>query len=98
LPNKIKLPPKTKGIFDYFIRHANKARLHLSDWDKFYEFINACHDYRVKLDELDLVYMLEKEGFTENYARELANVYYHIREFLKGHKRRLYKRLWPPHP
>lgn len=96
--SKVKLPPKTKNVFNYFVRHASKDSLHLTEWELFYEFINACHDFRVKLEEEDLVFLLKEEGFSEKYSRELANVYYHIRNFLKGCKYRTYKRLWPPPP
>lgn len=91
-----KLPPKTKKAFDYFVRHANKIKLHPSDWENFYEFVNACHDFRVKLTEEDLVSLLIKESFPEKRAREIADVYYHIRAFMLGHKKRNYKRLYTP--
>jgi hypothetical protein len=85
-----KLPPRTKTIFDTFILHAPKDHLHQDEWDLFYRFINACHGFRVKLDEEELVALLLEAGFTEKLARELGNVYYHIRTYLKDYKHRLY--------
>ena len=42
----------------------------------------------------DLVSLLIKEDFPEKRAREIADVYYHIRAFLRGHRKRNYKRLY----
>jgi hypothetical protein len=88
LTREPKLPPKTQRVFDYFIRETNKYNLHPLDWERFYLFAQACHNFRVKLAEEELIYLLEKEGFTETNAKQIGNVYHHIRAFQKGLKRR----------
>jgi hypothetical protein len=90
MSQKPKLPPRTKTIFDTFILHAPKDHLHQDEWSLFYRFVCACHGFRVKLEEEELVLLLLEAGFTERLSRELGGVYYHIREYLKKYKRRPY--------
>ncbi|MBP9871678.1 MAG: hypothetical protein KBC53_09325 [Nitrosomonas sp.] len=87
-----KLPKATEKVFQIFIARTSKGGLHPSEWKYFYEFIGACHDYRVKLDEDDLVYLLYANGFSENNARKMGGTYFHVREFLLQYKRMKYKR------
>ena|SRR5260221_8768290 len=89
------LPRKCQTVLVAFVKHANKDLPNSSDWEAFYEFVNYCHDHRIKLEEEELVLILQSRGFPERTARKLTDVYYHIRAFMNGCKRRNYKRLWP---
>lgn len=78
-----KLSPKVKECFHRFITIANKVALHPSDWEPFYDFVVVCHMLRSKLTEDDVKYLLVQEGFDEEYALIIADVYRHGREILK---------------
>ena len=78
-----KLSPKVKECFHHFITLANKAALHPFDWERFYDFVVLCHMLRSKLMEDDVKYLLVQEGFDEEYASRIADVYRHGREILK---------------
>ena len=43
------LPPECHTIFVAFTNRANKDLLHPSDWERFYEFVNYCHSFHIKL-------------------------------------------------
>lgn len=85
-----KLPPIAKRLFGNFVSIANKCALHPSDWEPFYEFINACHVYSSKLKEDDIKYLLFNEGFDKEHAIEIALVYGHGRAILKGRPHGVY--------
>jgi hypothetical protein len=93
--DKSSLPPKCQTVLEHFVKCANASMLHPLDWERFYEFVNYCHDHRIKLEEEELVRILCSEGFPGRTAQEVGGVYRHIRSFMSGCKRRNYKRLWP---
>lgn len=70
------LPPMWERILDYFMRTANKNRLHERDWRIFYEFIS--HNGR-KMSGVDLQKRLIAGGFSANYASEIICEYDVIR-------------------
>ena len=78
-----KLSPKAKEFFDLFVSMANKSVPHPLDFGRFYDFIVVSHMLRSKLTEEDITYLLIQEGFSERYAGDMANIYYHGRQILK---------------
>lgn len=75
-----KLPPQSTKLFKRFTGLANKSGLHPLDWRRFYEFVRDSRMRRPLPDE-DLARLLMKEGFSERYARDIAEVYGHLWEF-----------------
>jgi len=57
--------------------------------------VNFCHSFHIRLEEEELVLILQSEGFVDRTTRQLGEVYYHIRAFMNGCQRRNYKRRWP---
>ena len=81
---KKKLPKRTKYFFDQFVNGANKQILHPLDWKRFYVFIQACHEGNTKLLPGELESLLLDNGFPEDNASSLANIYYHGRDLHKS--------------
>ena len=75
------LSPRAQKAFDYFVGLANKGGLHPLDWERFYRFARVCHIFHVKTNEEDVLRFLVHAGFSEQYARELATVFGHLRDF-----------------
>ncbi|OOE65899.1 hypothetical protein BZG20_10945 [Salinivibrio sp. IB868] len=75
-----KLPPQSQKLFKRFTNLANRTGLHPLDWRRFYEFVRDSR-MRKPLSEEDMVFLLNKEGFPEEYAREIAEIYTHLRNF-----------------
>lgn len=76
-----KLSPKTQEAFDQFVASANMSGLHPLDWQKLYRFARVCHTYHVKTNTDDVTRLLVDAGFSEEYARDIASVYGHLRDF-----------------
>lgn len=74
------LPPASDRLFRNFILSANVANLHERDWRRFYAFVRSS---RAKLSEDDLAFLLVKEGFSDRYAREIAVIYKHLKDFMR---------------
>ena len=83
---KRKLSPKLMPYFERFINNANKTGLHPYDWGRYYNFIANAHRLRSKLTETDVKCLLVDEGFDDEYASDLANVYGHGRHIIKVHR------------
>lgn len=81
---KKKLPERTKYFFDQFVNAANKQILHPLDWKRFYIFIQACHEGNTKLLWGELERLLIDNGFPEENASSLSNIYYHGRNLLES--------------
>ena len=81
-----KLSPKLVKSFEYFVNTSNKSMGHPNDWGKFYEFIAQSHSLRSRLKESDVKRLLVQEGFKEEYAIHLADVYQHGRELIRVYK------------
>lgn len=81
-----KLSPKLVKYFDRFVNNANKLGLHPLDWGRFYNFIAHAHSLRSRLTESDIKRMLVQEGFREDYASNLAEVYDHGRRIIRVHR------------
>lgn len=77
-----KLSLNVAPVFNKFIASANKDDLALSDWKRFYSFIRIAHSSRIKLNDEGVIRLLVKNGFTDEYAQEIADVYYHGRALL----------------
>lgn len=75
-----KLPPQSAKLFKRFVALANKSGLHPLDWRRFYVFVRDSRMRRPLLDE-DMARLLIKEGFPEQYARDIAAIYGHLWEF-----------------
>ena len=78
-----KLSPQSVKLFKHFTALANKSCLHPLDWQRFYKFVRDSRMRRPLTDE-DMMYLLIKEGFSEQYADRIAEVYAHLREFKQG--------------
>lgn len=78
-----KLPHQSAKLFKHFTALANKSCLHPLDWQRFYKFIR---DSRIRrpLADKDIAYLLFKEGFSEEYANHITEVYRHLWEFKQG--------------
>jgi hypothetical protein len=75
------LPPATDRLFRRFVtltRHDFDP-----NWNAFYDFVRACHAWRVKLDDSELCHFLEKEEFSKEAAREICAIYAHCRAVLR---------------
>jgi len=77
------LPAGAQVRFDTFLHCANISSLHPLDWQRFYIFTQYCHTRRVKLSEEQMFQLLLESYFREQYARHIADIYGHIRDFLK---------------
>lgn len=75
-----KLPPQSQRLFKRFTNLANRTGLHPLDWQRFYEFVRDSR-MRKPLSEEDMAFLLKKEGFPEQHAREIAEIYSHLRNF-----------------
>lgn len=75
-----KLPSRSAKLFKRFTALANKSGLHPLDWRRFYEFVRDSR-MRTQLPDEDIARLLIKEGFSEQYARHIAEVYGHLWEF-----------------
>jgi hypothetical protein len=67
-----------------FVRVANLAVLHPSDWERFYRFVRYCHAHHVSLRERRLCSELVARGVPSKLAIELALCYAHGRGVLAG--------------
>jgi len=75
-----KLPPHSAKLFKRFVVLSNKSALHPLDWRRFYEFVRDSR-MRRHLHGEDMARLLIKEGFSEQYAQHIADVYGHLCEF-----------------
>ncbi len=75
-----RLPPASAKLFEQFAFLANKRALHPLDWRRFYRFIRQ-NRMKKRLHAEDLVRMLTKEGFKEDYARRIAEIHDHLWDF-----------------
>lgn len=89
------LTDQADELLNAFIKNARKRMEspHPSEWEFFYSFVNYCHDKGMKFSEHDLIPILRRNGFEEQYVLDIADVYRHIRAFMKGLKKRPYKRM-----
>ena len=78
------LPKRTKYFFDQFVHGANKQILHPLDWKRFYIFIQACHEGNTRLLQGELISLLIDNGFPEDNASSLSNIYFHGRKLLES--------------
>ena len=84
MSTKKELPKRTKYFFDQFVNAANKQILHPLDWKRFYIFIQASHEGNTKLLPGELECLLIDNGFPEDNASGLSNIYYHGRNLHKS--------------
>ena len=75
-----KPPPQSEKLFKRFAVLANKSVLHPLDWGRFYEFVRNSR-MRSPLYEEDMARLLMKEGFSAQYAKHIAGVYFHLCEY-----------------
>ena len=80
------MSPKLVPIFKRFADSANKTGLHPYDWGRYYNFIANAHSLRSKLTETDVKRLLVDEGFGDERASRLADVYRHGRAIIKVHR------------
>ena len=81
---KKKLPKRTKYFFNQFVNGANKQILNPLDWKRFYIFIQASHEGNTKLLPGELECLLIDNGFPEDNASSLSDIYYHGRHLLES--------------
>ena len=81
-----RLSPKLVKYFEFFVNTSNKSVLHHNDWGKFYNFIAHSHSLRSRLLESDIKRLLIQEGFREDYASYLGDVYDHGRRIIRVYK------------
>lgn len=74
-----KLTPAAEKLFLSFIRHANTSALHPLDWQRMYRFVWKSRG--VPLHEEDMAALLEKHGFTSEYAARVASICVHLHDF-----------------
>jgi hypothetical protein len=74
-----KLTPRSAELFKRFIDEANMTSLHEWDWRRFYAFVRGTRPS--KLSSHELVLLLEREGFSKEYARHIALIYEHLRDY-----------------
>ncbi len=79
------LTPKSEPFFRDFVNNANKLSLHPLDWDRWYDFVHVCHYLKVELSGEEVERLLEEEGFPEESAKRISNIYSSGRRLLKGH-------------
>lgn len=77
-----KLPPTVQRSFDQFVNAANKGMLHSLDWGRWYRFVRLADREDVSLGEDDIRRMLRQQGFSEERANHIADVYHHGRAIL----------------
>ncbi|RPJ87502.1 MAG: hypothetical protein EHM18_00795 [Acidobacteria bacterium] len=78
------IPPRTRYFYWAFACDATKTfSYHPLDMERFYRFIWAAHEGHSKLCESDVETHLISDGFSEEDAEHLANIYYHGRRLLK---------------
>lgn len=82
----LKLSPKVQPLFDAFTNLANKSALHPYDWNRFYAFLCAAHRFRSRLSGSDVKELLLAQGFQEDYASDIAEVYEHGRAIISKSK------------
>jgi hypothetical protein len=75
-----KLPPYSAQLFSQFTSLANKSVLHPLDWQRFYTFVRNSR-MRNELPDEDMARLLIKQGFSEQYASHIAEVYGYLRKF-----------------
>lgn len=75
-----KLSAHSAKLFRRFTSLANKSGLHPLDWRRFYIFVRSSRTRNGLLDE-DMARLLIKQGFSEQYASHIAEVYGHLRKF-----------------
>lgn len=75
-----KLPPHSAQLFRRFTSLANKSGLHPLDWRRFYIFVRDSR-MRNELPDENMAQLLIKQGFSEQYASHIAEVYGHLRKF-----------------
>ena len=85
-----KLSPKVQPLFDAFTNLANKSTLHPFDWNRFYAFLCAAHRFRSRLSGSDVKELLLAQGFQEDYASDIAEVYEHGRAIISKSKGALF--------
>ncbi len=73
----------TTPVFARFERLANKGLLHSNDWDRFYEFVVACHRYQIKRSDKQMRRTFQLAGFSEYWVDRMASAYEHGRGVLK---------------
>lgn len=74
-----KLPPASQRNFDRFVKLANKSALHPLDWRRFYEFV--WKSQARGLHPEDMTRLLVSNGFAQQYAADIADIYEHLVEF-----------------
>lgn len=78
-----KLPPEALRLFTNFVTEAaDKSALHPQDRERFYGFIWQCHLQGGEvgddaIGEEDVLRLLVAAGFTNDKARDLADVFQH---------------------
>jgi hypothetical protein len=75
-----KLPPQCAKLFQRFAVLANKSVLHPLDWKRFYKFVRNCR-IRLRTSEDEMTRLLMKEGFSEEYAQHISEIYVHLCDF-----------------
>jgi hypothetical protein len=81
------LPPKAREAFCIFASNANTEALHPLDWERFYQFIAVCQTTRADPGEEGMEALLLASGFSAEYAEEIAQIYFHLREYARNKKR-----------
>ena len=81
-----RLSPKLVKYFEFFAKNSNKEMEHPLDWRKFYNFIAHAHSLQSQLSESDIKRLLVQEGFREEYASHLADVYDQGRRIIRVHR------------
>ena len=81
-----KISPKLIPYFEHFVHTANKTGLHPLDWGRYYNFIANAHRLQSKLTERDVKRLLVNEGFDDERAFILADLYRHGRDIIKVHQ------------
>ncbi len=81
------LPEEATTIFKRFIALSiHKHKPSMPDWDSFYRFIHHCHASKIKLSTSEMIHFLEKAGFKEEAAKQIAKIYAHGRNILSLYK------------
>jgi hypothetical protein len=91
------LPPGAQQYFNWFLEVADRRALSTSAWEELYAFISYVHSHNVRLSDSDFYRLLELNGFSSEYAHDLAEFYIHARNLL--HLRRSWPgwNAMPPH-
>jgi hypothetical protein len=81
------LPEEATTIFKRFIALSiHKHKSAVPDWDSLYRFIHHCHANKIKLSTSEMIHFLEKAGFADKSAKQIAKVYAHGRNILSLYK------------